>query len=64
MTNPKFAVFMAGENNRYNHPHIDVVNRFEAKNIPYATTGLDGTVEVSISENQIYIEKSNALFRK
>ncbi|MFL0582425.1 DNA internalization-related competence protein ComEC/Rec2 [Solibacillus silvestris] len=64
VTNPKFAVFMAGENNRYNHPHIDVVNRFEAKNIPYATTGLDGTVEVSISENQIYIEKSNALFRK
>ncbi|WP_232504535.1 DNA internalization-related competence protein ComEC/Rec2 [Solibacillus silvestris] len=64
VTNPKFAVFMAGENNRYNHPHIDVINRFEAKNIPYATTGLDGTVEVSISENQIYIEKSNALFRK
>lgn len=64
VTNPKFAVFMAGENNRYNHPHIDVVNRFESKNIPYATTGLDGTVEVSISENQIYIEKSNALFRK
>lgn len=64
VTNPKFVVFMAGENNRYNHPHIDVVNRFEAKNIPYFTTGLDGTIEFSISQSQMYIEKSNSLFMK
>ncbi|WP_079527926.1 DNA internalization-related competence protein ComEC/Rec2 [Solibacillus isronensis] len=64
VTNPKFVVFMAGENNRYNHPHIDVVNRFEAKNTQYFTTGLDGTIEVSVSQNQMYIEKSNSLFMK
>ncbi|MEK4386603.1 DNA internalization-related competence protein ComEC/Rec2 [Solibacillus sp. FSL W7-1464] len=64
VTNSKFAVFMAGEHNRYNHPHIDVVNRFEEKNIPYAITGLEGTIEITISENQMYIEKSNALFAK
>ncbi|WP_339172075.1 DNA internalization-related competence protein ComEC/Rec2 [Solibacillus sp. FSL R5-0691] len=64
VTNPEFVVFMAGENNRYNHPHTDVVNRFEEKNIPYAITGLDGTVEVSVSQSQMYIEKSNTLFMK
>lgn len=64
VTNPKFVVFMAGENNRYNHPHIDVVNRFEAKKIPYSTTGIDGTVEIFVSQNQMYIEKSNSLFMK
>lgn len=63
-TNPKFVVFMAGKNNRYNHPHIDVVNRFAAQNIPHATTGLDGTIEVTVSKGQMYIEKSNTLFIK
>ena len=64
LINPQFAVFMAGENNRYNHPHSDVVNRFEARNIPYATTGVDGTVEVSVRQGQMDIEKSNALFKR
>lgn len=64
VTKPKFVVFMAGENNRYNHPHIDVVNRFEAKNTPYFTTGLDGTIEVSVLQSQMYIEKSNSIFMK
>lgn len=64
LTNPKFAVFMAGENNRYNHPHIDVVNRFEERNIPYATTGIDGTIDVTIRQGQMYIEKSNRFFKE
>ncbi|MBD8032049.1 DNA internalization-related competence protein ComEC/Rec2 [Solibacillus merdavium] len=64
LTNPKFAVFMAGENNRYNHPHIDVVNRFESYHIPHATTGLEGTIEVTITKGEITIEKSNSIYLK
>lgn len=64
VTNPNFVVFMAGENNRYNHPHIDVVNRFEGLNIPHATTGLDGTIELTVQNGLMYIEKSNSLFIK
>ncbi|MEK3766476.1 MULTISPECIES: DNA internalization-related competence protein ComEC/Rec2 [unclassified Solibacillus] len=62
LTKPKFAVFMAGENNRYNHPHIDVVNRFESYNIPHATTGMDGTIEVTIKKGEMAIEKSNSIY--
>lgn len=64
LTSPRFVVFMAGENNRYNHPHIDVVNRFEQRNIPYVTTGYEGTVEVKIRQGQMQIEKSNTYFQK
>ena len=64
LTNPKFAVFMAGENNRYNHPHIDVVNRFESYNIPHATTGMEGTIEVTIKKGEMAIERSNSIYLK
>lgn len=64
LTNPRFAIFMAGENNRFKHPHMDVVSRFEQRNIPYAITGYDGTVEVTVKEGSMQIEKSNDLFRK
>lgn len=63
VTNPQFVVFMAGENNRYRHPHIDVVNRFEARKIPYVITGYDGTIELSIKNGMMQIEKSNDLFQ-
>lgn len=64
LTNPKFAVFMAGENNRYNHPHIDVVKRFESYNIPYATTGMEGTIEITINKGEMAIEKSDSIYLK
>lgn len=64
LTNPRYVIFMAGENNRYNHPHIDVVNRFEQRGIPYATTGYDGTVEITVRKGQMVIEQSNHLFGK
>ncbi|WP_341320764.1 DNA internalization-related competence protein ComEC/Rec2 [Solibacillus sp. FSL H8-0523] len=61
-TYPKFVVFMAGENNRYQHPNSDVVNRFEQRNIPYLTTGYDGTIEFTIKKGIMQFEKSNNLF--
>lgn len=64
LTHPRYVIFMAGENNRYMHPHIDVVNRFEQRGIPYAITGYEGTVELQVYENIINITKSNELFTK
>lgn len=61
-TYPKFVVFMAGENNRYQHPNSDVVNRFEQRNIPYLTTGYDGTIEFTIKKGIMQFENSNNLF--
>ncbi|MER2037542.1 MAG: DNA internalization-related competence protein ComEC/Rec2 [Solibacillus sp.] len=58
LTSPKYVVFMAGENNRYNHPHVDVTNRFEQRKIPYVTTGYDGTIEVFVKGGKMVIEKS------
>ena len=64
LTNPSYVIFMAGENNRYMHPHIDVINRLEQRNIPYATTGYEGTIEIRVQDQMMRIEKSNELFTK
>ncbi|MER2190159.1 MAG: DNA internalization-related competence protein ComEC/Rec2 [Solibacillus sp.] len=64
LTNPKFTVFMAGENNRYNHPHAEVVERFDARSLPYATTGYEGTIEISVRNGQMSATMSNELFAK
>ncbi|ATP41207.1 DNA internalization-related competence protein ComEC/Rec2 [Solibacillus sp. R5-41] len=63
LTNPQLTIFMAGENNRYRHPHPEVVERFEAQGIPFFTTGYDGTVEIVVKQAEITVETSNALFR-
>ena len=62
--NPRYVIIMAGENNRYMHPHMDVVKRFEQRNIPYSITGYEGTVEIRVQGKMMLIEKSNELFTK
>ena len=57
LVNPRYVIFMAGENNRYMHPHIDVVNRYEQRNIPYSITGYEGTVEIRVQGKMMLIEK-------
>jgi competence protein ComEC len=41
---PRFAVVSAGIDNRYGHPHQDVMQRVFARNIQTSHTGTDGTV--------------------
>jgi competence protein ComEC len=41
---PSYAVVSAGLDNRYGHPHQDVIARVFKRNIPTAHTGTDGTV--------------------
>lgn len=48
--NPKFAIVSAGLNNRYGHPHPEVVERLNKLDIPYFQTGKDGSIEVIITK--------------
>lgn len=41
---PEYAVVSAGVDNRYGHPHQDVMQRVFARSIPTFHTGVDGTV--------------------
>jgi competence protein ComEC len=41
---PKFALISAGENNRYNHPHDEVIERLNKYGVKTFQTNLDGAV--------------------
>ncbi|MBT2708004.1 DNA internalization-related competence protein ComEC/Rec2 [Pseudomonas sp. ISL-84] len=41
---PKIAIISAGENNRYGHPHTDVISRFRSNNIRILRTDEHGAV--------------------
>lgn len=45
-TTPQLAVITAGENNRYKHPHSEVMTRLEEFGIPSFITGQVGTVTI------------------
>lgn len=63
-TSPKLVIFTAGENNRYKHPNIDVVARFEQRQIPYLITGEVGTIELRVKDGVMQFETSNDWFKK
>lgn len=43
---PAITIFCAGENNRFGHPHIEVVERFQRMGLKTFTTGEVGTIEI------------------
>ncbi len=43
-TSPKWAVISAGKNNRYGHPHEEVLKRLEDRNISYVETARRGNI--------------------
>lgn len=55
---PSLTIFSAGENNRYGHPHKEVVERFKASRLPTLMTGEVGTIEITISKDQMNVETS------
>jgi len=44
---PEIAVISVGANNRFGHPHREVVNRLEAAGVAILRTDLDGTIVIS-----------------
>lgn len=53
VTMPRVAIFTAGRNNRYNHPHPDVVERFQRAQSYMWTTGTDGTLKITVGKEVI-----------
>lgn len=51
--NPKYAIISSGRNNRFNHPHKEVLDNLNKLNIQYLNTQDSGTIEFIISENNI-----------
>jgi len=45
---PKVAIISCGENNRYGHPHQEVLNNLEALKIQYRRTDKEGTIVYKI----------------
>lgn len=43
---PDLAVMSLGKKNRYGHPHPDVVERFQTRNIPVRRTDADGDIVI------------------
>lgn len=43
---PQLTVFSAGENNRYGHPHKEVLMRFNELSLPTLSTAENGTISV------------------
>lgn len=44
--NPKYAIISCGKNNRYGHPHEEVIERYTSKNINIISTANSGAVMI------------------
>ena len=50
--NPGLAVISCGRNNRYGHPHTELLERLEAEGSTLVSTARDGAVELRLSESR------------
>ena len=50
--NPGFAVISCGRNNRYGHPHAELLERLEAEGSTVVSTARSGAVELRVSESK------------
>jgi competence protein ComEC len=56
VVNPELGIVSSGFNNRFKHPHADVVNRFKQRFIPLYNTATSGAVEVDLSKTSSVIQ--------
>jgi competence protein ComEC len=54
---PQFAVVSAGADNRYGHPHSEVVERVEAANVILQSTAQQGRIEFQSDGTTVWIKK-------
>ena len=53
---PALAIFSAGKNNRYGHPHEEVVERFHDLGLTTLTTAEVGTIELRIDQESVEVQ--------
>lgn len=58
---PGLTIFSAGLQNRYGHPHEEVMERFFSRKLPTLITGIDGTIEVRVQGNIWSVQKEKDL---
>ncbi|MBI4948035.1 MBL fold metallo-hydrolase [Candidatus Berkelbacteria bacterium] len=47
---PSLAIIQVGENNRYDHPHPEIIERLKNLKIPILRTDLNQTIKININE--------------
>lgn len=53
---PKYGVVSAGKNNRYGHPHQDVVSRVREKGIEMVSTADSGTITFQTDGKEVWVQ--------
>ena len=52
---PELTIFSAGRNNRYGHPHPEVVETFEKYGLPTMSTAEFGSITVTVKKDQFEV---------
>lgn len=60
---PSLSIISAGRDNRYGHPHIEVMERFRSLGLKTLNTAVEGTIEVIVSKGRLQISTSNNYFK-
>ncbi|MBR6650365.1 MAG: MBL fold metallo-hydrolase [Clostridia bacterium] len=55
---PQYAMISCGEGNSYGHPHREIINMFENRNISYFRTDLQGTIVCYSDGEKLAISES------
>lgn len=53
--NPEYAVISCGADNSYGHPHKEVIDKLNSRNIQYFRTDLSGTIVMTTDGNNIIV---------
>lgn len=61
---PRLTIFTAGKDNRYGHPHEEVVERFHSHGLLTLTTGEVGTIEIRLNDHGMSVNTSNEYFEQ
>ncbi len=56
--NPEIAVISYGADNSYGHPHDEIIDMLEEKNVTYYTTAGSGTVIVKAAGDKLWVEQN------
>jgi competence protein ComEC len=53
---PRWAVAQAALDNKFNHPHTEIVDKFKQNNVQFLQTGIEGDIQFCINqENPVFV---------